>query len=335
MKPMFNDQQLHNYAGNFAVSACCSLVLIFWCLVVLKDIPRKPQEQQTSQEEDLATSTTTAESITASISPDPNNNEVTKEPSVRHCRLSDCETTNENRPVVIKHVEPSTESTGFWQTVKELFDLKHITGIWKTCVKRRPGTLRLRIWLIIIVINLALLPDFGRGAVIFPLVQKLYKWDSVIYSNLNTYSGILYMFAMIFCIPLLFRVVKANDCETAVIGILMGIIGDVFIGSIVSPWGFYVHAIITSFGVGGSTGCRAYLSKVLPKDEVAKIFAVTLLIEAALKAIASFFFAFLLQLTIHSYPTFVFHFMGMILTASLVFTVWVDLITPYPLVSLS
>ena len=331
MKPMFNDQQLHNYAGNFAASACCSLLLILWCLVVVKDIPKQPREPQPSVEQDLGTSTTTAESSTASTSSELNNNEVTKEQSLRHRRLS--ETTNDNRPILMKNVESSSESTGFWQTVKELFDLKHIVDIWKTCVKRRPGTLRLRMWLMIIVINLALLPTFGRMAVIFPLVQKLYKWDSVIYSNLNTYSGILHIFAMIFCIPLLFKVVKANDCETAVIGILMGIIGDVFIGSIVSPWGFYVHAVITSFGVGGSTGCRAYISKVLPKDEVAKVFAITLLIEAGFKAIASFFFAFLLQLTIHAYPTFVFHFMGMILAAALMITVWADLITPYPLVS--
>lgn len=333
MEPMFNDQQLHNYAGSFAISGCCSLILILWCLIVLKDVPKQSQEQPPSVD-DLTTSTTvesTTASSTASTSEDLNNNEKTKEQSLRHRRLS--EITNEERPIVIKDVEPLSASTRFWQTMKELFDLKHIAGIWVTCVKRRPGSLRLRMWLMVIVINLALLPAFGRAAVIFPLVQKLYKWDSVIYSNLNTYAGILHIFAMIFCIPLLFKVVKVNDCETAVIGILMGIVGDVFIGSIVSPWGFYVHAIITSFAVGGSTGCRAYISKVLPKDEVAKVFAVTLLIEAALKAIASFLFAFLLQLTIHTYPTFVFHFMGIILIVALVFTIWADLITPYPLVS--
>ena len=316
MKPMLNHQQLHNYAGNFVLSACCSLCLILWCLVVIKDIP-KPQEQQTYVE-DLVTSTTTAERTTPSSSSDPNKLKIT----------------NENRLIIIENVESSSESTSFWQTMKKLFDLKHIADIWKTCFKRRTGTLRLRMWLMIIVINLAFLPAFGRIIVIFPLMQKLYKWDSVIYSNLNTYSGILHIFAMVFCIPLLFKVIKANDCETAVIGILMGIIGDVFIGSIISPWGFYVHAIITSFDIGGSTGCRAYISKILPKEEVAKVFAVTLLIEAALKVIASFFFAFLLQLTIHSYSTFVFHFMGMILIAGLIVTVWTDLITPYPLVSI-
>lgn len=228
--------------------------------------------------------------------------------------------------------EDCNESSKLWTTIKEMFHYKNFAGFWTVCVKKREGSIRLRMWLIILTINLTQLPVSGRSATIFPLVQKLYKWDAVVYSNLNTISGILHIIGMLAIIPILFRYLKVNDCETSILGTLMGIIGDVFIGSIISPWGFYLHAFITSFDSGASTGCRTYLAKLLPKDEVAKAFAITQLMEAGLKSVASFSFAYILKMTIGSYPSFVFHFMGVILITALVVLVYVDLITPGPFV---
>ena len=229
-------------------------------------------------------------------------------------------------------LEDCNEPNKLWTTIKEMFHYKNFAGFWTVCVKKREGSIRLRMWLVMLTINLTQLPVIGRSATIFPLVQKLYKWDAVVYSNLNTISGVLHIIGMLAIIPILFRYLKVNDCETSMLGTLMGIIGDVFIGSIISPWGFYLHAFITSFDSGASTGCRAYLAKLLPKDEVAKAFAITQLMEAGLKSVASFSFAYLLKITIGSYPTFVFHFMGIILITALIVLVYVDLITPYPFV---
>lgn len=298
MTPMFFSAQLQNYAGNFLISASCSAVCFMWTLVFVREKP------------------TTERDITAS--------RVIDEQSSRNEKMPLLKQENCGSPQV-------KSNQSFWCIFKDIINYNNVLDVYRVSVKPRPGTTRLRMWLMILTINLSILPAFGRIAVIYPLVQKLYKWDSVMYSNLATLSGVIHIFAIILIIPVMFKVFKTNDCQTAMIGILSGIIADVFIGSIVSPMGFYLHALISSLGGVAGTGARAYLSKLLPNEEVSKIFAVTLMTEALLKAIGSFLFTFLLQVTISFYATFVFHFMAVILVIALTIVVFVDLTTPYPL----
>lgn len=320
MKPMFFPLQLQNYAGNFVISASCSAVCFMWTFIFVREKPKPSLTSETALLEEPSSSSYRSTSPHTSSGSESNSKAI-KDKSI------------ETTPLLKKkkNVNISEESTGIWKTFKQIIDYQNLMDVYSASVKRRPGTTRLRMWLMILIINLTILPAFGRIAVIYPLVQKLYKWDSVMYSNLNTISGVVHIVAIILVIPVIFKLFKTNDCQTSMIGVLSGIIADVFIGSIVTPMGFYLHAVISSLSGVAGTGARAYLSKVLPKEDVSKIFAVTLMTEALLKAIASFLFTFLLQVTISFYATFVFHFMAIILLIALTILVYVDLTTPYPL----
>ena len=304
LKPMFNEHQLQNYAGNFTASLVCSLVLLTWSCLSLHSNPKTSQENEvTSSQGEISSIVNFASTSYAS-----------------------CQESSKSE-LVINRVRKS-RSTRFGETLVDMFHYRNLTGLWITCFKKREGTLRLRMWLMVCCINLALIPYFGRMAVVYPLVQKLYKWDSVWYSYVNSIAGLLHIFGMIGIIPLLFKVLKVNDVQTSMVGFLFGIIGDVFLGSLTSSIGFYVHAVISTFSLTGGAGCRSCISKIMPKDEVSQVFAVTLVLEAAMQAISSVIFTVLLKLTIHSYPTFVFHFMGVILLCGLIILVYTDLITP-------
>lgn len=305
MKPIINESQLQNYTGCFLASITSSFIVMTAACWFL-DYDTEPQSEPLEPIVDNKAAST----------------------SFKLCSGSPGETTESVVSVTRIMTVDSDASLDLFSKALDILDYKQLVDIWHTCFKKREGTLRLRIWMMIICINLVLIPSFGRAVVIFPLVQKLYKWDSVIYSNLNSISGFVHLFGMIAIIPLLFKVFKANDCQTSMVGYLFGITGDIFIGSITSAMGFYAHLTITTFSSTGATGCRTYISKFMPKDEIAKIFAVVLVLESFAKAMASFFFAFLLKVTIHSYPTFVFHFMAIILIIGLILLVYTDLITP-------
>ena len=216
-----------------------------------------------------------------------------------------------------------------WKTLKRVIDLENLSFSLKTVLKKREGNQRQLMWLMIFVVNLSLLPVFGKSAVIYPLVQKLYKWNAVVYSNLMSFSGLVHILCTVIVTPLLFKIFKPNDCQTVMVGIMAGFLADVFIGSILTPYGFYLHAFISSLITLADTGARAYLSKLIPKNEVSSMFAVTMVMEAVLKSISAYMFAFLLKQTISFYPTFVFHFMCILLIIALVILVFVDLNTEY------
>ena len=212
-----------------------------------------------------------------------------------------------------------------------MLDYRNIRDVFKAITRRRQGSIRLRMWLMIITINLGFLPVFGKETVMFPLLQKLYKWDSVMISNLLSLQGCIQTIAIILIIPVLSKLIKANDCQTSMIGVVSEIIADVCMGSILSPYGFYLQALISSLSGVTGTGARSYLSKILPKEEVSKVFAATLVMQASLRVVGSFLFTYLLQLTMTIYPTFSFHFMVIILIVALIILVYVDINTRYPL----
>ena len=225
--------------------------------------------------------------------------------------------------------ENKVQPVGFLAKLIDLISWRNVRQVWVTSTKVRPGTVRLRMWLVVITINLILLPDFGKNAVIYPMVEKVYEWDSTAYSNLLTLRYLVQIFIVTLALPFLFKFFTVNDMQTAMIGCVSAVIGDVMIGSITKPIGFYLWAIVSSLNGLAGSGCRAYISKLLPKNEVSQIFSLTLAVEAICLCVGTYIFSGLFEKTIHSYPTFVFHFMGFIFTFALGCLVYIDLTTPY------
>jgi hypothetical protein len=326
LPPILNSstEQLQNYAGVFCVSGGFSLFCFCWTFIFIHPTGKHSGRKEEVNEVSIEQSGTTSQSSNGDYASNIQSTIVKVSASMSRSNSS---TFFEKHPIL-----KPVDSPNRWpyKILFDVFDLKtcFVTS-WNTVSKKRSGSERVRMWLMIITINVVLFPEFGKNAVIYPLVQKLYFWDSVMYSNLTTYRALFHVVSVTLFIPIIFRIFSANDCQTAMIGVVSGVVADVFIGSIITPWGFYLHAGMSSlFGLGG-TGIRAYLSKLLPGNEVSQIFSVVLMIEAVSQCFAANSFALLLELTIHSYPTFVFHFMGCIHIISLMTLVWVDLKTPY------
>jgi hypothetical protein len=322
--PFLSSEQLQNYAGTFLLSCASSLFVIFWCYFFIRppntaDLIEDPKDMQNY---DKYSDTASTHSFEASMnmSPFPPNITTSAEDLVKAVEE---ETVDE----AVSHYDPLPDE--LWPKLKDMFGLKNLKKVWTTAFKMRPGTVRKRMWIIVVTINLTLLPDFGKVAVIFPMVEKVYGWDATTYSNLVTVRYLLQMGIVLFALPFIFKLFTLNDIQTAMVGIMSGILGDVTIGSWTQPMGFYLWGVIGSLNGIAGTGCRAYISKLLPKSDVSQIFSVVLMIEAIAQCFGTYLFVFLFRETIHSYATFVFHFMGFILVFSLCCLVYVDLTTPY------
>lgn len=323
--PFISSEQVQNYAGTFVISCICSVLCVIWVYFFIgppnpADLLEDPKDMNNY---DKYSDTTSTSSFEASL------NMSSLTPNILNVSAQDLVQAVEEESVTASTVYKPLPH-GFVPKLNEILALKNLKQVWTTALKPRPGTVRLRMWLIIITINCILLPDFGKIAVIYPMVEKVYGWDATTYSNLITLRALLQVVVMLLGLPLIFKVFVLNDIQTGMLGIISGIFGDVAIGSITKPMGCYIWTVIGSLNGVAATGCRAYISKLLPKSDVSQIFSVVLMIEALLAECAgTYLFAFLFKQTIHSYATFVFHFMGFILVASLTCLVYVDLTTPY------
>ena len=303
MDPWFNRHQYHNYGGNFLVSTIFSILTLITTYFVIKKDPLIKKPDRTGKVKEIKETSFSNHVNTTTTS-------------------SHQDTQNQNQE------SKKSRKLTFSEKLKDLFSFQNFIGVWKTCTRKRDGNLRLRIYLLIIALTLSQIPFHARMIIGFPVVQRLYHWDAVHLAHVSALSGVFHIFAMLAFIPILFKVIDANDCQTSMIAIFLTVIGDIFMGSILNPWGFYLHAIVTSFTNGIGSGIRSYFSKYLPKDEAASFFGFTVILDEMMKGVSGGIFSFILKQTISSYITFSFHFMALILIICLALVAYVDVVTP-------
>ena len=302
LTPMFSSLQLQNYAGNFAVSILLESVAFCWAYFVITNHPRKEEGTITRKEEETVT--------------------MKEIGTVAMLQLS-TDTTIIDSSVQNLVVPPSQES--HLEKLKELLSWKHISSLWRTCLKKRPDNMRLTIWLLMLAVNLTFLPSYGRATVSYPLVQKLFKWDAVQISKVQTITGIIQILGMMLFIPVVFKVLRLRDLQTSILGCGISMIGDLLLGFVVNPYVYYTNSFLVSFSQAIPSGMQTYLSAVLPKNEVSQIFGIAIMTQGVCRCFATVLFAYLFKSTIENNPTFVYHFMAILTFICLVIIGYVEL----------
>ena len=297
---MFSSLQLQNYAGNFAVSILLESVAFCWAYFVITNHPRKEEGTVAMKEEGTVS--------------------MKEKGTVKMLQLSTDTTIDSSVQNLV--VPPSQES--HLDKLKELLSWKHISSLWRTCLKKRPDNMRLTIWLLMLAVNLTFLPSYGRTTVSYPLVQKLFKWDAVQISRVQTITGITQILGMMLFIPVVFKVLRLRDLQTSILGCGISIIGDLLLGFVVNPYVYYTNSFLVSFSQAIPSGMQTYLSKVLPKNEVSQIFGIAVMTQGVCRCFATVLFAYLFRSTIENYPTFVYHFMAILTFVCLAIIVYVE-----------
>lgn len=64
--------------------------------------------------------------------------------------------------IFIKDTKPPISRDRFWEVVRDLFRLDNMKRSYNTCSKKRPGSIRLQIWLLMYISCLMRFTDMGK-----------------------------------------------------------------------------------------------------------------------------------------------------------------------------
>ncbi|CAG2104672.1 unnamed protein product, partial [Medioppia subpectinata] len=292
---MFSSGQIHNYSGVYLIMGIANALILLWVIY-------RVDEEKDLREWERVFGTTGADGA-----------DTSKESAERLERKLKRYEDN-------KHIHP----------IRLLFNMKNVKEMLITCCERRPNHVRLQIWLLFIGMACFLLSYVGPIIFLFQFTQKVYKWDSKIYSNGSAIGSIVQAVGSMIVGPLLVRVFKLRDTTLSLFGCGSFLALNLIRGLVLTPNGFYYALIPGFFGPVGSIGMRTHYSKIVRPHELGKVFSLLASIEAVSPLIASFLFTSIFNATMDSTPGLGLIIVGLVMLIPMVILTWIHFFTVLP-----
>lgn len=208
--------------------------------------------------------------------------------------------------------------------IRKLFTLSHVKDSFYTLFRKRPNNLHVTLWWLLAYATITDLPH--THGLMFPLVERLYKWDYKIYMTIHSLFKMLSPVVTLVLIPVLFKYLILRDLQLSMVGLVVRILADIAIASITYPSGYYIYSFLGCFSTLASIGNKSFLTNILPKDEISKIYSAIGTIESMQPFIGAYFYNEMLKRTIDWYPTFCFHVTSFIYIFALCVVAYLDLL---------
>uniref|UniRef100_A0A8D9BUR0 Solute carrier family 46 member 3 n=1 Tax=Cacopsylla melanoneura TaxID=428564 RepID=A0A8D9BUR0_9HEMI len=205
---------------------------------------------------------------------------------------------------------------------KNVFDCELVADMLATCCKRRPYYTRASIFLIMMSVCLFLVSLNGEGSVMYLGVRERFMWTMEDFTMFNCYSigmiGVGTFFGL-----WVSTMIKVPDMLSALLVLIIKMPTLIICAMTTQGHYFYVAATINMFGCCLGPLVRSYLSKIIPKEDLGKVFALTASAESLTPLAASPLYTYVYNSTITFLPGCVYYLSSVL---NLVTTVLVSIV---------
>lgn len=198
-----------------------------------------------------------------------------------------------------------------------LIDLNNVRQTIRCFFSRRPGHGRLQVHLLYGILFLGVLLFFGNQDVFFQFTEKVYHWDPKEYSNYASISTLITTAFMTLATVFLVKRWHFNDNTLLLIALVSSFGGQLVMGTFTTPSAYLASLFIGSLSGFSSITIRNRISRLVPAEELGKIFALCQTVESVMPFIGSLIFSHLFSLTISTYPGLIYQFSASLVLLSM------------------
>lgn len=200
-----------------------------------------------------------------------------------------------------KSVMKRARSITFGVMIKDFFNPKRFLDSIKCTIKKRQGSVRLYI-LLLIFCNL--LRKLGRGAYMYLFTRQVLHWQATDYGLWVTYKNILATLGSLAAVPLLSTVLSVSDNVLAMVGALSSVFDYVLYGLVSEDTYFFMWlAPVAALLVNScAIAIRAMLSKYVAADELGRVSAVLGALDGVMPMLSSSLYTAVYHSTVHLFP---------------------------------
>lgn len=186
---------------------------------------------------------------------------------------------------------------------KRLFVWSHIDDLFYTCFKHRGENTRTIILLIITVLVISVFIQEGESTVIYLSLREMFCWQLEDYTLYSSVGWVVTGFTSILGVWLFSSVLKLPDVPMSAFALTSRLARAVICALAPSGLYFYIGSVVGSFTTILGPLTRSQLSKIIPKNDLGKVFAFTAFLEAICPVASSPLYTFIYKATFASAPS--------------------------------
>lgn len=234
--------------------------------------------------------------------------------------------------------------SGCLSVLSVLFDSENVKQTLRTIFKPRGERGRLQIMLLYLATFFCVTVLFCLDGVLLQFTQKVYHMTPSTFSNLSAIAKLCQMVLLSIASYFLIKVLQISEGPLIVWSIPSGILANLLIGTFLHPYAYYISIPVgksrisslkdslmdllpppgSLFGLA-TISIRTKLSKVVPEEEIGKIFSFISTFESIVPFVGTFLFTSIFSATISFYPGLVYQTAAGLILLALVTVVFEEL----------
>lgn len=204
--------------------------------------------------------------------------------------------------VFVKETKPRVEGQSCSNMMRDLVTVDNIKQSYKTCSMKRPGNIRLQIWLLVWTSCSQRFCDMGTLAIAYPYTLGMYKWKVTEFSHANTAFYVVNAFATVVIVPILANKLRLHEAALGLIGMLSLTSKMILTSVAIRPPFFYYAWMCGVLNNAAGIAIRSRLSKLVNKDELGRAFSLLATCESVTPLLGTLAFVQIYNSSLNLFP---------------------------------
>ena len=205
------------------------------------------------------------------------------------------------------------------------FDIENVRQTIRCLTKPRINQIREQIILLILLLFLQFVNYLGLDSMFLQFSQKVYRFDSKTYANVTAFSKIMPNIILFISSHVLVKCLKWKDGTIFAITFTAALISQILIGTFTNRAVYLAALIIGSIGGLSSIVMKTKIARLIPKDEVGKIFSLISTLESLAPFLGTLIFSTIFSASVSTYPTLIYHAAAAMTLVCLILALFQDL----------
>ncbi|XP_075585866.1 uncharacterized protein LOC124498504 [Dermatophagoides farinae] len=205
------------------------------------------------------------------------------------------------------------------------FDIENVRQTIRCLTKPRMNQIREQIILLILLLFLQFVNYLGLDSMFLQFSQKVYRFDSKTYANVTAFSKIMPNITLFISSHVLVKCLKWKEGTIFAITFTAALISQILIGTFTNRAVYLAALIIGSIGGLSSIVMKTEIARLIPKDEVGKIFSLISTLESLAPFLGTLIFSTIFSASVSTYPTLIYHAAAALTLVCLILALFQDL----------
>ncbi|XP_023940047.2 proton-coupled folate transporter-like [Bicyclus anynana] len=186
------------------------------------------------------------------------------------------------------------------------FDVTHVLDTMRVAFRKRPSNRRVKVLLTLVAVFILFGPSMSEYNVFYLFVRNQLNWTPAKYSFYASYSIVLHSIGTMFSITVLSKKLQIDDSLLCFVSVFSKFVGSIWTAFVTSDMELYIIPVVELLSGTIFTSLRSILSKLVDKQETAKVNSLFSLTETLASLIFNPIYAWLYKNTLDVLPGAVF-----------------------------